>query len=317
MKTAYVGLIAIIFLFRGQCFGQVDEGNVPIQRIKVIDVHIHAPLEPGTVENNKMLKSKNQLIREMDSLNIVFGVLNGLPEFFEPWNEAAPNRFMNFILFPCVDGKAPNGGRDCFPNGKSFPDINWLENEIKQGRIHGLGELTPQYLGMNPNDPKLEPYWSLAEEYDIPVAIHLGIGPPNAAYPSSPVTYKSPNFKVSAGNPLLLEDVLLKHKKLRVLAMHAGYPMLDEMIYILYAHPNVFVDTGVLQFAIPRKEYYRYLKSLVDAGYSDRIIFGSDGGPGNGIQAILDAEFLTEQQKQNILYHNAVTFLQLGLEDNK
>ncbi|HEY6913649.1 MAG TPA: amidohydrolase family protein [Paludibacter sp.] len=318
MRTTLVIIVLFLSVFC-KCLGQVDSTNLKVhapERTKVIDVHIHAPLCPGDVEGSSMQTVKIELVREMDSLNIVFGVLNGLPEFFEPWNKAAPGRFLNYILFPCVDGKTPNFARDCFPGGKSFPDITWLENEIKKGKIHGFGEFVPEYIGMNPNDKTLEPYWSLAEKYDIPVAIHMGIGPPNAAYPSNPCPYKSPNFRVSAGNPLLLEEVLLKHKKLRVWVMHAGYPMLNEMIYILYAHPNVNVDTGVLQWAIPRKEYYSYLQRLVDAGYSDRIMFGSDGNPGEGIKAIFEANFLTEQQRQDILYNNAVRFLKLRLKEN-
>jgi predicted TIM-barrel fold metal-dependent hydrolase len=163
---------------------------------------------------------------------------------------------------------------------------------------------------MSPNDTALEPYWALAEEYDIPVCIHMGLGPPNAAYPSSPVPYKSPNFRGSAGNPMLLEEVLLKHKKLRLWVMHAGWPMLDEMILMLYLHPNINVDTGVLQL-LPRKEYYYYLKRLVDAGYAKRIMFGSDGNMKEGVEAILNADFLTDQEKEDILYNNASKFLRL------
>ena len=49
-------------------------------------------------------------------------------------------------------------------------------------------------------------------------------------------------------------------------------------------------------------------------------MFGSDGGLGNleeGIQAILEAEFLTEAQKRDILYHNAARFLRLPDEDGE
>lgn len=315
MKNVLFYILVLAFL---TSFGQNDSLNFRTQeagKIKIIDVHIHAPLEPGTLEGESMLKQKYDLIHDMDSLNIVFGILNGLPEFFEPWNKAAPNRFINFIIFPCVDGKAPNFGRECYPNGKSFPDIDWLESEIKLGHINGLGEITAEYIGMSPNDMILEPYWSLAEKYNIPVAIHMGLGPPNAAYSSSPVPYKSPNFRVSAGNPLLLEDVLLKHKNLKVNVMHAGWPMLEEMIYILYAHPNVNVDMGVLSL-IPQREYYYYLKRLVDAGFADRIMFGSDGDMTGGIRAILKADFLTQQQKEDILYYNAVKFFNLKLDPN-
>lgn len=294
------------------CLGFISTIDLYAQKstIKVIDVHIHAPLEPGNVTGENLVRYRSETISNMDSLNIVFGVLNGLPEFFESWNNAAPGRFMNFILFPCVDGKAPNRGRDCFANGKSFPDVKWLRKQIESGKIKGLGEITAEYIGMSPNDPALEPYWALAEELDIPVCIHMGLGPPNAAYPSSPAPYKSPNFKGSMGNPLLLEDVLLKHKKLRVWVMHAGWPMLEEMILLLHLHPNVNVDTGVLQW-LPRKEYYYYLKRLVDVGYGKRIMFGSDASMKEGVEAILQADFLSDQEKEDILYNNAAKFLRL------
>jgi predicted TIM-barrel fold metal-dependent hydrolase len=169
-------------------------------------------------------------------------------------------------------------------------------------------------MGIAPNDPVLEPYFALAEELDVPVAIHMGPGPPGAAYPSSPAPRKSPNYRASAGRPLLLEDVLLRHKRLRVWVMHGGWPLVDEMLFMLYQHPQVYIDVGVLQGATPRPEYYAYLKRLVDAGYGDRIMFGSDGGAAalrNGIDAIRQADFLTEGQKRAILYDNAARFLRL------
>jgi hypothetical protein len=61
-----------------------------------------------------------------------------------------------------------------------------------------------------PNDPKLEPYFALAEELDIPVCLHTGFGPPMSPYMGDP------NFRMRHGNPLLLEDVLVKHPRLRI-----------------------------------------------------------------------------------------------------
>ena len=49
-------------------------------------------------------------------------------------------------------------------------------------------------------------------------------------------------------------------------------------------------------------------------------MFGSDGGPAelrSGIEAILGADFLTEQQKREILYDNAARFLRLGPADTR
>ncbi len=85
----------------------------------------------------------------------------------------------------------------------------------------------PQYSGLAPNDPSLEPYFALAEELDVPVSIHVGLGPPGAAYAGSPT------YRMAHSNPLLLEDVLVRHPKLRLYVMHAGWPMLDEMVGLL------------------------------------------------------------------------------------
>ena len=87
------------------------------------------------------------------------------------------------------------------------------------------------------------------------------------------------------------------------------------MIALLYAHPNVYVDTDGLQSdrIVPRAGYYRYLQSLVENGFGKRIMFASDF-PDQiemGIDAILSANFLTTEQKGDILCNNAARFLRL------
>ena len=278
----------------------------------VFDIHFHAALRPGTVEST--MAELEARLALMDSLNVRGALLTGVPDVLFAWSDGHSDRLIPALLFPCENGIAPNWGRPCFPGGRVYPDTAWLRQEILSKRIAALGEITSQYLGMTPQDPRLEPYLNLAEEFDIPVAIHMGLGPPGAAYQVSPADVKSPNFRATAGDPLLLEEVLLRHRRLRVIVMHAGWPMADEMVYLLYQHPQVYVDVAVLQWAIPRAEFYGYLRRLVEAGYGERIMFGSDGGASalrDGITAILNADFLTEQQKRDILYNNAVRFLRL------
>ncbi len=115
---------------------------------------------------------------------------------------------------------------------------------------------------------------------------------------------------------MLLEEVLLRHKRLRLFVMHAGWPQLDSMIALMYAHPNVYVDTAALSFEsmVPRPTYYRHLRGLVEAGFAKRIMFGSDfpNQVNPGIAAILAADFLTAEQKTDILCNNAARFLRLN-----
>jgi len=100
--------------------------------------------------------------------------------------------------------------------------------------------------------------------------------------------------------------------------MHAGWPMLDHMIALLYSHPKVYVDVAVLNWFIPRQEFHAYLRRLVAAGFSDRIMYGSDqmqwpSAIPIAIEAIELARFLTVNQRRDILCRNAARFFRLDL----
>ena len=148
------------------------------------------------------------------------------------------------------------------------------------------------------------------------MGIHLGIGPIGVSYAESRFpAFKSPNYRGMAGNPMLLEDVLVRHPKLRLYVMHAAWPKIEDMLYMLCMHPKLYVDISVLQYAIARPAYITALKTLVDAGLTDRIMYGSDGGPrfmASGVDFIEKADFLTGKQKRDILNDNAMRFFRIG-----
>jgi uncharacterized protein len=126
----------------------------------------------------------------------------------------------------------------------------------------------------------------------------------------------SPKFRGSMGNPLLLEDLLARHPKLRVQVMHAGYPMIDNMLTLLQANSHVYVDVAGLIWSYPLKEVNRYIQRLVEAGFEDRVMFGTDQMEwpklmAYSISIIQNAEYLTPEEKRDILYNNAVRFLRL------
>ncbi len=222
------------------------------------------------------------------------GVTSGTPAMVEAWRAAAPDRIIPAVMFGLGDA----------------PSIQALRDLHKAGRLAVLGEIATQYEGIAPNDPRLEPYYALAEELDIPVGIHVGPGPPGAT--ALGIT----TFRMSAGDPLLLEEVLVKHPNLRLYVMHAGWPNIDHMIALLYAHPQVYVDTAVIDYTQPKAEFHRSRRRLVEAGSGDRIQFGSDqmvwpGAIGPAIESINSADFLSPAQKRAILHDNAARFLRL------
>ena len=278
----------------------------------IIDMHLHAfgwdeygdPPPPGEVTGERpAARSDEQAVAgtlaELDRHGIVLGVASGPRERVEEWLRVAPGRFLGGIHV---------GARD------PLPELEELREAISTGRVAVLGELGLQYRGISPDDPGLEPYFALAEELDVPVALHTGVG--DAGTPHG----CCPDFRTTLGNPALVEEVLVRHPKLRVNLMHAGWPWLQETLAVLYVYPQVYVDIGVLGWSLPRGEFERYLGALVTAGFGKRILFGSDQmiWPrmiGRSVAAVEAATFLSEEQRRDIFYWNAARFLRLSRDE--
>src|SRR5680860_66579 len=77
---------------------------------------------------------------------------------------------------------------------------------------------------------------------------------------------------------------------------------------------------GVIDWLLPRQEFHNYLKGFVDAGFGNRIMYGSDqmiwvDAIDDAIESINSAEFLTMEQKADIFYNNAARFLGLSEDE--
>jgi predicted TIM-barrel fold metal-dependent hydrolase len=159
-------------------------------------------------------------------------------------------------------------------------------------------------------DPELEPYLAICERLNVPVALHTGLAPPNTPYNCCP------KFRTRLGNPQLIEEVLIKHPKLKIQLMHLGFPYLQKTKAIMHMYPHVYADIGVLNWNRPVVEFYSYLNSFMESGFGKRIMFGSDQFAWEdaiplAIKNVEHAPFLTEEQKQDIFYNNAVRFYEI------
>jgi predicted TIM-barrel fold metal-dependent hydrolase len=247
------------------------------------------PLKSGS-SNEAILQQTLQILNKYN----ITAVTNGEGALLDRWKVAGGNR-----ILPAT-----------YINKESAPTIEALRQQVKTKGIVAFAELGEQYTGVPANDPSLEPLYSLAEELDIPVGIHMGPGPPGIPY------FGDKGYRMRMSSLLLLEDVLVRHPRLRVWAMHAGWPLIDDTIATLYAHPQLYVDLGVIDYTTPKAEFYQFLKRLVDAGFENRIMFGSDqmlwpDAIPVAIANIQDAPFLSAKQKRDILYNNAARFLRI------
>jgi hypothetical protein len=237
------------------------------------------------------------VVAEMERLNVT-AVVFGDPASVQKYKDAAKGRVIPGTSFS--EGLRP-GARVALPE---------LRKRFTADGFKVMGEIGLQYEGLSPSDPSVDAYFALAEELDVPVAIHMGTGGSGRANVTMPA------FRGSLGNPLLLEELLARHPKLRVQVMHAGYPMIDNMLTLLQASSHVYVDVAGLIWSYPLKEVNRYIERLVDAGFADRVMYGTDqlGWPklmAYSISLIQNADYLTHQQKRDILYNNAARFLRL------
>ena len=282
--------------------------EAPQGRPPIIDVHVHvyatddrwAHKVPNPVTRQPMtatseLAHMQATLAEMKKFNIVKAVVSNDYQAVLRWKTAFPEQIIASYGF----------------DDPSSPDLDFLRKEYAAGRLMALGEIGAQYEGIAPNDPRMEPYYALAEELDIPVGIHIGLTKPGMAYDASP------KYRAALSDPLALEEVLIRHPKLRIYVMHAGWPMSDRMVALMWAHPQVYVDTGIIDWGLPRKEFHAYLRRLVEAGFGKRIMFGSDQmvwpeAIGMAIDGIESATFLTNEQKRDIFHGNAVRFFRLG-----
>lgn len=254
-----------------------------------------------------------ETLAAMERHNLI-GVLGGAPDLVGAWVQASPRRFI-----PSLDVRFDPATGEAFapvpPGAPRQPlTVETIRGLHRAGAIKLLAEVTNQYAGMSPDDARLEPLWALAEELDMPVGIHIGGAEPGTPYTASPA------FRARLQSALTLEEVLVRHPRLRVYIMHAGYPLLDDLLALLFTHPQVYVEPSMAINVETRAAFYRFLRGVLEAGYGDRVMFGSDQiiWPGlidAAVRSIEEAPFLTREQKRDIFYNNAARFLRLSPEE--
>lgn len=290
-------------------------GLMSLAQAPIIDIHLHAydQILPnvkaawaGEDEARELSTPANakvhfeMVLEEIAKNNIKLGVVSSTSlQALAMWSSARPDLFLT--------------GIQTGNNGRPILSVDSLKQLHAEGTIDVLGELGLQYAGVSPDDAFMRPYYALAEKEGIPVCLHTGLGPPGGPHSFAP------KFRTTLGKPSLFEPVLARHPQLKAFLAHAGWPYMSETIALMYVYPQLHVDIGVLAWALPKAAFYSALKELIEAGFGERIMYGSDqmmwpGAISTAIQTIRDAPFLTDSQKRDILYNNAARFLELDQE---
>lgn len=319
----FLAIVSLIFFF----FAGYSQDSINHKHLPIIDVHVHAmklnpafandmcpwflsdmpggdPNQPAPNFINtdcanplKAAKSDKEfqeaLISTMKLLNMTI-VASGDAAILREWQKALPGRVIPSLSL----------------SSSKEMSVKAFQDSMSSGFYKVLGEVAPQYQGMSPSDTSLDAYFAVAEKLNIPVGIHMGTGG------NGTININNPKYRASLGNPFLLEDLLARHPKLKIWVMHAGYPMIDEMIALMGAHAYVYVDLAGMIWSYPLEEIHSYLKRLVQAGFGKRILYGTDllVWPKlleTSIGVIENANYLSFEQKRDIFFNNAVRFFRL------
>ena len=124
-----------------------------------------SPLRSGATDDDLM--QRTLVILEKRN---VYAVTNSISynalEMVEKWKKAGGDRILPAIPFDPASGK---------------PTVDELRDLVKSKRIMAFAEVGAQYEGIAFTDPRMEPYYALAEELDVPIGLHVGPGAPGTS----------------------------------------------------------------------------------------------------------------------------------------
>lgn len=269
---------------------------------QVIDTHLHGWADDNYPQRHPAslptgTEHMKATIAAMDEHDVRFAVVSGNMDALAMWT-AADGRF--------IPGYQITGSNIISPEE--------FEAHVEAGRIKVLGEFAPVFVGKTPADPTYTPYLEVAERHGVPLAIHAGGLPPMA-----PQTC-CPDARISLTNPLLVEDVLLRHPKLKVYLQHGGEIFYREALSVMRVYRHVYADLGAVLWVdgLARENAAEFLRQAKLAGMLDRVMFGSDQmawphAIGDSITYLESLTFLTDDEKRMVLFDNAERFF--GLAD--
>jgi predicted TIM-barrel fold metal-dependent hydrolase len=278
----------------------------------IIDVHLHAHTReslaqpvpnPATGEMSPKTAEEHMTrsLAIMKERNVVLGIVSGSAlADVEAWDTAAPDRIIKGLS---IDDPT------------RFIAPQDLDRLFREKRLDAFGEVAAQYAGYSPSDPAFDAYWAVAAKHGVPVGIHTGGAPPGTPYTCCP------KFRLALGDPLLLEDLLVKYPQLKVYVMHAGGFFPQNALMLMTMYPQVYVDISTLTWTpIAGDLLEPFLIEAKRRRLLDRVMFGSDQmrwpeAIALAIDRVNRLSFLTVDEKEDIFYDNAAKFLGLTAEE--
>lgn len=182
-----------------------------------------------------------------------------------------------------------------------------LQRAFHKQNLKGL-KLNPAKQKFDPNEPCMEPIYTLCEAENKPIIFHAGLS-------------WEPDTLSRYCHPCLFEEVALRHPRLRICLAHFAWPWVREMVMLMMKYPNIYTDTGLLYVDSPEEQMLElFTKDMgprwFERCFPNQVMFGSNGPRFRAfkLKRALDAVPMREYARENLYYRNALRFL-TGEED--
>ena len=141
--------------------------------------------------------------------------------------------------------------------------LRQVEECAEMGMI-GLS-IEPAFFGLHLNEKKLYPIYAKAMEKNLLVALHTGIN-------------YSTNKPMQGENPILLDEIACDFPDLTLVASHAGWPWIPEMVAVARKHPNVLMEFGGIapKYVAAQGSGWEMMFRFMNSVLSKQIVYGTD-----------------------------------------
>ena len=141
---------------------------------------------------------------------------------------------------------------------KGMETIRYVNRAVRDNGFKGV-HIYPHWFGVYVNDRKYYPIYAKCAELDVPICMQISMPTPASG-------------TLFCGRPSLLETVAMDFPELRIVALHAGFPLVDELLLMCSTHENIYIGAD----AFPPSSWPRGLVDYINTAGRNRVMWGSD-----------------------------------------
>lgn len=172
---------------------------------------------------------------------------------------------------------------------------------IKSYGLKGIN-LQPVFFKVDPLNRNLYPLYATAEKLGLIVSFHTGV-------------HYSLKSSIIDNNPLFIDQIAVDFPNLKIIACHAGWPWVGEMVAIARRHSNVYLEFGGIdpKYISLKGSGWDPLFTVMDNLLQDQILFGTDWPviSANKVIKGWKSSTLKQQTVDKLFTENAKHLLQL------